>query len=46
MKRLVFIQHALDRMEERGITKELVRDALDQSSGIESNIYNFIQVSL
>lgn len=37
MKKLVFIQRALDRMEERGITKELIRDALDQSSGIESN---------
>jgi hypothetical protein len=28
MKRIVFVQHALDRMEDRGITEEQVRSAL------------------
>jgi len=37
MKRLIFVQHALDRMDERGITKELVIDILNHAESIDSN---------
>jgi hypothetical protein len=35
MKKLIFIQHALDRMKERGITEEMVRSALNCPDNIE-----------
>ena len=35
MKKLIFIQHALDRMKERGITEEMVRSALNYPDNIE-----------
>ena len=37
MKRLIFAQHALDRMDERGITKELVIYILNHAESIDSN---------
>ena len=37
MKRPIFVQHALDRMDERGITKELVIDILNHAESIDSN---------
>ena len=36
MKRVIFVQHALDRMKERGITQEQVETALKCNGIIDS----------
>ncbi len=38
MKKLIFVQHALDRMKERGISEELVKETLIHPDNIDSKV--------
>jgi hypothetical protein len=38
MKQIIFIQHALDRLKERGISKELVMKIIRNPDGVDSEI--------
>jgi len=40
MKQIIFIQHALDRLKERGISKELVIETIRNPDGVDPEIAN------